>query len=192
MLVVTFAAHDEWVHPRFNNTRCVLKMRRFWRSRYQGAVACSRFISQVIAASRLVEHISKDGCRLAQTAGRKSEPKMLQRLSSDNWIHLTFAGLPSGMPGMGLLIEGAVQQAPQSGRQCIVILFLYWPATLPADGNKRNPSSSHYSTYMANSTCLKPRARVTCRDILINPGPPGRPDRIAPWQERMKSNAVWL
>ncbi|XNM71345.1 hypothetical protein ACLK1Y_12130 [Escherichia coli] len=29
------------------------------------------------------------------------------------------AGLPLGMPGMGLEIEGAVQQAPQSGRHSI-------------------------------------------------------------------------
>lgn len=29
----------------------------------------------------------------------------------------TPAGLPSGMPGIGELMDGAVQQAPQSGRQ---------------------------------------------------------------------------
>jgi len=32
-------------------------------------------------------------------------------------MHRTPAGLPSGMPGMGELMEGAVQQAPQPGRQ---------------------------------------------------------------------------
>jgi hypothetical protein len=29
----------------------------------------------------------------------------------------TPAGLPPGMPGIGLLMEGAMQQAPQPGRQ---------------------------------------------------------------------------
>ncbi|WP_281175775.1 hypothetical protein [Marinomonas fungiae] len=29
----------------------------------------------------------------------------------------TPAGLPFGMPGMGLEIDGAIQQAPQLGRQ---------------------------------------------------------------------------
>lgn len=30
------------------------------------------------------------------------------------------AGLPSGRPGKGLLMEGAVQQAAQPGRQAVV------------------------------------------------------------------------
>ncbi|WP_260115291.1 MULTISPECIES: hypothetical protein [unclassified Massilia] len=32
-------------------------------------------------------------------------------------MHLTPAGFPCGMPGMDEVIEGAVQQAPQPGRQ---------------------------------------------------------------------------
>ncbi len=34
-------------------------------------------------------------------------------------MHLTPAGLPSGIPGIGDEIEIAMQQAPQSGRQSI-------------------------------------------------------------------------
>ncbi|MFP1828075.1 hypothetical protein ACLEDJ_02025 [Lonsdalea quercina] len=34
------------------------------------------------------------------------------------------AGFPSGMPGSGLDIEGAMQQAPQPGRQSIK-MFLW-------------------------------------------------------------------
>jgi hypothetical protein len=34
----------------------------------------------------------------------------------------TPAGLPSGMPGIGELIEGAMQQAPQPGRQVMVVM----------------------------------------------------------------------
>jgi hypothetical protein len=42
---------------------------------------------------------------------------MAQRWSAISWTQRTPAGLPSGMPGIGLLMEGAVQQAPQPGRQ---------------------------------------------------------------------------
>lgn len=69
-----------------------------------------------MACSRSAPHISSDGCSPPQNAGRSGLPKMRQRLSSPSWMHLTPAGLPSGMPGMGLVIEGAVQQAPQLGR----------------------------------------------------------------------------
>lgn len=31
------------------------------------------------------------------------------------------AGLPPGIPGMGLVIDGAVQQAPQPGRQASAV-----------------------------------------------------------------------
>jgi len=31
-------------------------------------------------------------------------------------MHRTKAGLPSGIPGIGELIEGKIQQAPQPGR----------------------------------------------------------------------------
>ena len=42
---------------------------------------------------------------------------MAQRRSAVSCTQGTPAGLPLGMPGMALLIDGAVQQAPQWGRQ---------------------------------------------------------------------------
>ena len=45
---------------------------------------------------------------------------MRQRLSSPSCTQRTPAGLPSGMPGIGLVIEGAVQQAPQLSLHCMV------------------------------------------------------------------------
>jgi elongation factor P len=36
-------------------------------------------------------------------------------------MHLTPDGLPSGIPGIGDEIDAAMQHAPQSGRQSIVI-----------------------------------------------------------------------
>jgi hypothetical protein len=38
-------------------------------------------------------------------------------LSFESWAHCTPAGFPSGMPGKGDESEGAMQHAPQPGRQ---------------------------------------------------------------------------
>jgi len=61
--------------------------------------------------------MSGDACSWAHTNGLVSWPKSLHRESSANWMHRTPAGLPKGMPGMGELMDGAVQQAPQPLRQ---------------------------------------------------------------------------
>lgn len=58
-----------------------------------------------------------EGIRLLQTAGRSGRPKIRQRPASSSCTQRTPAGLPCGMPGMGLEIEGAMQQAAQPGRQ---------------------------------------------------------------------------
>jgi oxygen-independent coproporphyrinogen-3 oxidase len=52
-----------------------------------------------------------------QTAGRSGRPNSAQRLSGVSWAQRTPAGLPPGMPGIGDEIDGAIQQAPQPGRQ---------------------------------------------------------------------------
>lgn len=61
-------------------------------------------------------HISGEGLRPAQQAGRSGRPKMAQRLSGVSWAQRTPAGLPAGIPGIGDEIEGAMQQAPQPAR----------------------------------------------------------------------------
>ena len=38
-------------------------------------------------------------------------------------MHLTPAGFPSGIPGIGEDIDNAMQQAPQSGRHSIEYIF---------------------------------------------------------------------
>ncbi len=58
-----------------------------------------------------------EGARLPQTAGRSGRPKIRQRPAASSWTQRTPAGLPCGMPGMGLEMEGAMQQAAQPGRQ---------------------------------------------------------------------------
>lgn len=64
--------------------------------------------------------MAASGRRLAHTAGRSGRPKMRQRRSWSNCTQGTPAGLPWGIPGMGELIDGAVQQAAQPLRQARV------------------------------------------------------------------------
>ena len=81
------------------------------------AVKSSSSDRNCIACSRVSPHISRDGGRLPQTRGRSGCPKILQPLRSSNCTQRTPAGFPFGMPGMGDEIDGAMQQAPQPGRQ---------------------------------------------------------------------------
>jgi oxygen-independent coproporphyrinogen-3 oxidase len=64
-----------------------------------------------------------EGARLPQTGGRSGWPKIRQRLAASSWMQRTPAGLPSGMPGMGLEMDGAMQQAPQADRQIMMALL---------------------------------------------------------------------
>jgi len=70
--------------------------------------------------------MSADGLRDVHTGGRRGSPNNAQRLSSVSCTHRTPAGLlkPSttGMPGIGELIDGAMQQAAQSGRHFIAAI----------------------------------------------------------------------
>ena len=75
-----------------------------------------------MAAEALPPHIDGDGASDAHTAGRAGWPNRAQRRSSVSCTQRTPAGLPAGMPGIGLLIDGAMQQAAQAGRQSIAEL----------------------------------------------------------------------
>jgi oxygen-independent coproporphyrinogen-3 oxidase len=63
--------------------------------------------------------MSTDGCNPAQQAGRSGRPKIAHAKCSVSCAQRTPAGLPSGIPGIGLEMEGAMQQAPQPGRQAV-------------------------------------------------------------------------
>jgi hypothetical protein len=65
----------------------------------------------------LAPHISCDGRRLAQKAGRSGLPKIAHRRSGNNCTHRSPAFFPFGIPGIGEVIDGAIQHAPQSARQ---------------------------------------------------------------------------
>ena len=60
------------------------------------------------------------GCSEEQTDGRSGRPNRRQRSPSSNCTQRTPAGLPCGMPGMAEVMDGAVQHAPQAGRQFIL------------------------------------------------------------------------
>ena len=69
------------------------------------------------ASSRQSPQKSRSALKPLHTAGRSGELKMAQRKSSVRFTQRTPAGLPLGMPGIGELMEGAMQQAPQPARQ---------------------------------------------------------------------------
>jgi hypothetical protein len=81
-----------------------------------GWVMRSSSSSHRIAEAASLWHIVALGCKEPHTAGRSGRPNKAQRLSGSKWGQGTPAGLPWGKPGMGLLMDGAMQQAPQWAR----------------------------------------------------------------------------
>lgn len=149
-------------------------------------MAASSVSRYVIAASRLVRHISCDGCRPEQTFGRRGEPKMLQRLSAESWTQRVLAGLPLGIPGIGLLIDGAVQQAPQSGRHSINGSLLVMNRAANANALPHANTFRSEDAKPGEEACQLRPSRVLCRDIF-----PTFPAQDPSWQERTKSKKVW-
>ena len=69
-----------------------------------------------MASSRDAPHISSVGRRLTQNPGRSGRPKIAQRRSGNSCTQGIPAGFPCGMPGMGDVMEGAIQHAPHWDR----------------------------------------------------------------------------
>ena len=112
-------------------------------------MSCSKLLSHAIAYSRAFccfwsPHISRLGFKLPQKLGRSGLLKIAHLKSLSKWIQATPAGLPFGMPGKGVLIEGAMQHAPQFGLQSIKI----------------------YTANLHNIDPSKTNAAHTCLDIL--------------------------
>lgn len=78
---------------------------------YRGQVSTSRLASHCRANWRDSPHISGVACRPAQQAGRCGWVKIRQRKS----VLRCTQGSPAGLASE--LIDGAMQQAPQPGRQ---------------------------------------------------------------------------
>jgi hypothetical protein len=73
-------------------------------------------VSHASAESRLFPHIGSDGFRPEQQAGLRGSPKIAHRRSSPSCTQRTPAGLPSGIPGIALEMDGAMQHAPHASR----------------------------------------------------------------------------
>ncbi len=86
-----------------------------------GRVASSSHRSQASACSRLSPHISVEGLSPPQQRGRSGWSKIAQRKSSVSWLQRVPAGLPFGMPGIGVEMDRAIQQAPHPGRHSMSI-----------------------------------------------------------------------
>jgi hypothetical protein len=95
----------------------VVALQRHRATGWTGAVFRSRRASTRNACPRVCPHMAGDGRSEAHTAGRRGSPNNAQRRSPSSCTQGTPAGLPPGMPGIGVEIEGASQQAAQRGRQ---------------------------------------------------------------------------
>ena len=98
---------------------------------HYGRVRFSSSVNIFRASSRQEPHISSSGCREPQTSGRSGLPKIRQRIFSSRLTQGTPAGLPSGIPGIGDVIEGAIQQAPHFSRQMIFFMVVYHTPEVP-------------------------------------------------------------
>lgn len=72
-----------------------------------------------MACSREGPHISLLGCNPPQTAGRSGRSNSSQASAGVRCAHRSPARLPWGIFGMGVEMDGAMQQAPQPGRHCM-------------------------------------------------------------------------
>lgn len=90
-------------------------------------------------------HMSGAGTRLAHTAGRPGWPKIMQRLAASSCTQGTPAGLltrlTTGMPGIELEMEGAIQQAPQPARQFMGVCYKVDSYRRPQDKRERQMNS---------------------------------------------------
>lgn len=69
-----------------------------------------------MACSRDEPHISWLGCKPPHTAGRSGRLNNSQARSDVRCAHRSPARLPWGIFGMGVEMDGAMQQAPQPAR----------------------------------------------------------------------------
>ena len=77
------------------------------------------------ASSAEFPQISMSALNPLHTAGRFGSLKMPHFKSCVKCIHLTPPGLPSGIPGIGELIEGKIQHAPHPERHSIAGVYLF-------------------------------------------------------------------
>lgn len=80
-----------------------------------GRVHSSHEASVSMASARVRPHMPRDGGNEAQNAGRSGRPNRTHRSSSARCTHRSPAFFPLGMPWNGVVMDGAMQQAPHPG-----------------------------------------------------------------------------
>ncbi len=141
-----------------------------------GRVACSSAFNPARASSREPRHMSSEGRKLTQNAGRSGRPKIPQRRSGKSWTHGIPAGLPPLMPGIGVVMLGAIQHAPQPERQSMpgasssVVAVATAPvasASLPRVACHWFAAAGHFAA--ALNCCAKGCSRRSTRDFADAP-----------------------
>lgn len=137
-----------------------------------GRVAASSRARIASASSRSAPHMARCGRRRTQTSGRSALPNTMHRLSSLSCTQRTPAGLPSGMPGIGDEIEGAMQQAPQPMRHC----------TAQCSGRGRSARNTSRTGFVAGvCPCQRRNDSAACSTSMPRPSAV-RPAPAAPAQ----------
>lgn len=98
---------------------------KLFRNNSQIYVICSSSVIKYNACSLVVPHTSIVAEKSLHTLGLDSSPNNLHKLFSSSWIQRSPAALPFGIPGMGELILGAIQQAPQPNLHAILSVITY-------------------------------------------------------------------
>ena len=83
-------------------------------------------------------------------------------------MHLTPAGLPFGMPGIGLLIDGAVQHAPQFGLHSIGVRFLQTIIyTINSHSEPKDLLGRRIQTFVKFLTGFFAALRITAKKLMF-------------------------
>ncbi|MBD5771685.1 hypothetical protein IF202_11540 [Marinomonas sp. SM2066] len=78
----------------------------------------------VIASSLLLLQMYFSAMKSLHTFGRDGSLNMAQLKSLKSCMQCSPANFPLGIPGIGDVIEGAMQQAPQLDRHCMIFCLI--------------------------------------------------------------------
>jgi hypothetical protein len=139
-----------------------------------------------MAWARVLPHMSAWGVSDVHTAGRSARPKRRQRSWASSCTQGTPAGFPCGMPGIGEVIDGAVQHAPHWGRQSMVGML----SPPSADAIVGGPGSAHNANRNSScwAACCIPRNSTSSWSAVAMPAPKPRWPRRA-WAAHAAADA---
>ena len=102
------------------NQQGLLLLRKSWKMcKLRNGSVEARLVC-IMALVRDEWHRVSVGRRQTRTAGHSGLPNSAQRKSGSSCTHFTPAGFPCGIPGIGDVIDGAMQHAPQRERHSML------------------------------------------------------------------------